>query len=609
MYPLFKFLLAGMLWFAIAYWLGHRITVLPLWAVIIAVLLIATPIALSGIYTSTVSQLHRLQAFQTQGWVYRLLAARSLRVLGWVCWAMLSGFAMLVQLRTFSAVEWWVLAVAIPLFWLFYNFFRWMIAATVKHFLVTGMTLIWSRRVTTVAMTLIYFVALGWFNELPVYATLDAAIDAQRQDLLVTGSNGGSHLVHEASRHLAIYDGAKAYTVGHIGQQQWWLAMGLFALGSYALFFNVSLLLGAFLISRSEYRRIFIPLSDDDPPALLTNARIAITTGILSFLLLFIVTPMLVSVEAWIAQTPAIALTGKNFELRLEQIDDRLFGAGTAQKLLDAKFTALRRIDKSQFQLEAEIDRAFDAMEHNVDSYLDWYYSLPAEYARIAALLQGGLNFENYMADKLAAELQHGDLFKPVDAQINSLLATYQLAQQQYEQQVQQILADNLVEMPAGAVVSLRLSSNDALLALSHQDVISLQHRVAASGGVAAAVATASAVVANKIVAKAVGKNLIQFAAKALTKVVTSKTISAVAGTAAGAAGGAAVGSALPGTGTAMGAAVGGLVGGILAGLTVDKLLLELDQAINREVFRQRLVKLVNEQRAEFKQQLNFGNR
>ena len=608
MYRLFKFLLAGLLWFAVSYWLGQRITTLPLWAVTIAVLLIATPIGLSGIYASTILQLHRLQAFHTQGWVYRLLAGRALRVLGWLCWALLSSFAMLIQIRTFGHVEWWVLAVAIPLFWLIFNFFQWLFTRSVKHFLVTGMTLIWARRATTLTQMLIYFAALSWFSELPVYMTLDAAIDAQRLDLLATGPEGGSYLVHEASRQLAVYDGAKAYAVGHIGQHQWWLALGLFALGSYALFFNVSLLLGAFMISRAEYRRIFIPLSENDPPASLSRARIAVIAGVTSFLILFITTPMVAYIEASIAQNPAVAETGNSLELRLEQIDDQFFRAGTSQKLLQAKFTALRNIDKSQFQLEAEVDRAFDAMEHNVDRYLDWYYSLPAEYGRIAALLQGGLNFEHYMADKLAAELQQGDLFQPVNVQINTLLATYQQAEQQYQQQVEQILADHHVEMPPGAVVSLRLSSDDTLLAFSDPGVISLQHRVAASGGAAAAVATASAVVANKIVAKAVSKNLIQFSAKALTKVVTSKTISAVGGTTAGATGGAILGSALPGTGTAIGAVVGGIVGGILTGLTVDKLLLELEEAMNREIFRQKLVMLVNDQRMEFKQRLNLGD-
>jgi len=45
-----------------------------------------------------------------------------------------------------------------------------------------------------------------------------------------------------------------------------------------------------------------------------------------------------------------------------------------------------------------------------------------------------------------------------------------------------------------------------------------------------------------------------------------------------------------------------------LTGLTVDKLLLELEEAMNREIFRQKLVMLVNDQRMEFKQRLNLGD-
>jgi hypothetical protein len=94
-------------------------------------------------------------------------------------------------------------------------------------------------------------------------------------------------------------------------------------------------------------------------------------------------------------------------------------------------------------------------------------------------------------------------------------------------------------------------------------------------------------------VAKIVSKGIFKAAGKALSKVAISK----VAGTAGGAAIGAAIGSVVPGAGTI----VGGVIGGALAGVFVDKVLLELEEAISREDFRMEILNSIRESRDEFK--------
>ncbi|MBU0960130.1 MAG: hypothetical protein KKH60_01275, partial [Proteobacteria bacterium] len=101
-------------------------------------------------------------------------------------------------------------------------------------------------------------------------------------------------------------------------------------------------------------------------------------------------------------------------------------------------------------------------------------------------------------------------------------------------------------------------------------------------------------------------KNTIKIAAKALSKIVLSKTAGSAGGAAAGAAAGAAVGSLLPVVGTATGAVVGGVIGAVAAGITVDAMLLMLEETLSRETFKQELLNSIEEARAEFKEQF-FG--
>ena len=50
-----------------------------------------------------------------------------------------------------------------------------------------------------------------------------------------------------------------------------------------------------------------------------------------------------------------------------------------------------------------EVNKMYDEILLNTDKYLDWYYSLSAEYSRLFKLITGSI--EEYMADKLKENL------------------------------------------------------------------------------------------------------------------------------------------------------------------------------------------------------------
>jgi hypothetical protein len=305
--------------------------------------------------------------------------------------------------------------------------------------------------------------------------------------------------------------------------------------------------------------------------------------------------PLFVQLEESARRTPGLVASIEKLEREVERIDDALYARGTIQEIETARAVALAKVQVSRDELEREIDRAFDRMERNVDVYLDWYYSLPAEYTRIAMLMAGRI--EGYVEAKLAEHLQQGEPFKALSEAMEAAIATQQGVMQEYREAAGEILARNRLPADAAdATVVTYMSLEDILAVPVQVDFVGLHSR-AAGGAVAAGVSAA-------VTAKAASKGVFNLAAKALSKVAISKG----GGTLAAGAMGAAMGSVIaPGLGTVVGGAVG-VIGGLAAGVLVDGALLKLEELISRDEFRQKLLESIQEARAEFKARL-LGSR
>ncbi len=600
----FSFFYKALIWGVITYFIAKEFAVNHFWIVVLSVFLLSVPIGLAGIYGNTIRQIRRLTFFAARGWIFRLLSGRPIKVILWTCWALVSSFFMLVQFHTYNNLEWIVFFLVVPVFWFVFTICRRLISHELKPYLVTNTALTWSRWLCPLFMLVIYVFLIVHFGKTPEYSSLQEAVNAQKD---AVADMTGSALVWEVSQYLAFYDGAKAYALVCLGAQNASWALAILGIGGLVVFYNACTMLSCFLIPGVEYRRMFGPLSDADKPQPLSLSRIAAIAFITTFLALCIYVQLFAYIEAWVRQTPNMAKARQSAEYqaiqKLEQIDDAFYKEGTLAQLEVARVDALHKVEVSLAHLEGQVDRAFDQIEHNVDGYLDWYYSLVGEYARIAHLLIGQI--EDYMIKKLEESLQKGDAFKEVQAALNNALAEHENAQKVYQQAARKIMEQNRVD-PAGSPVEVvqRMSLKDVLNPPVHQDIIGLKTRLIAGGGGGAIAGVVTAVVVKKIVAKIVSKNIIKIAAKALAKVVAGKTAGAAGGTAAGAAAGAAIGSLFPGAGTVVGAVIGGIIGGIAVGVTVDKMLLLLEEYMNREEFKRELLSAIREARMEFKAKL-----
>ena len=595
------FFLKSVVWCGLTYFMATHFATSQFWIVVLSVFLFSVPIALSGIYAATIRQIRRLHIFANRGRLFRLFSGRPLKVVLWVCWALFTSFFMLVQFHTYSAMEWSIFFLVIPVFWFVFSGFRKFIGHEIKPYLITSMALAWSRRVCPVLMLLFYLGMAGYYGDATTYPSLADAISARKA---AVADMTGSALVQEVSQYLAFYDGVKAYSLGRLGELEALWQLALIGIGNLVVFYNACAILSCFLIPGVEYRRVFGPLSDADKPPSVPLSRVAAVSAVTAFLALFIYLPLFCYIEAWVQQTPEMADTRQKAESwvieKVEKIGDEFFKEGTIAQLEKAKMEALRNVEVSLAYLEGQADRAFDRLEGNVDVYLDWYYSLVGEYARIANLPVGGL--EDYMIQKLEECLQQGDAFKEVEASVNRALSDHKKAWQAYQQTIGKIMDRNRL-IPDGS--SFQIVQKASLKDIIEPPVfMGVQARLLTAGGAGAAAGVVTAVVIKKIIAKIMGKSVVKLAAKALTKVVVSKTAGSVGGAGAGAAAGAAIGSVVPFLGTAAGAIVGGIIGGIVVGVSVDKLLIELEEAVNRDEFKREIIASINEARREFKTKL-----
>jgi len=98
------------------------------------------------------------------------------------------------------------------------------------------------------------------------------------------------------------------------------------------------------------------------------------------------------------------------------------------------------------------------------------------------------------------------------------------------------------------------------------------------------------------MITKVIGKKI---ATKVLAKAAV-KSGTKVAGIGSGAAAGAAVGSVVPVVGTA----IGGVVGAVAGWLVVDKVIIEMDEVLNREEFEEDLRILITKQKEDMKMEI-----
>jgi len=244
---------------------------------------------------------------------------------------------------------------------------------------------------------------------------------------------------------------------------------------------------------------------------------------------------------------------------------------------------AMQTVDGTVSQ---ELDVLFTNIEQGVDRYLDWYFTVMGEYQRLAAVFTADV--AQTMREQLEKHLFADSDF---DVQIEKL-----------DLELEQITIDRFAQMVPQLRKELASANCNigqlSLASLSELDHDTLRASVAASSGVGAGI-VASKVLASKTTAAVVGKvaakKSFQTGAALATKTLAKKGSSTLLSAGAGAAICAPTGPV---------AILCGVTAGLIAWFTVDKVLVELDEVLNREAMREDIMTVLDEQKAKLGEQL-----
>ena len=601
-----SFFLLSLAWLGFAYQVGRSIPNQQLWFAVFATLLFGLPLYLATSYAVTVRKIHYANQFRNLGILHWFLTRRLLAYIGWLLWSVAFAYLLLLFLGSAKKLEWIAFVMTVPVFAIVHAIFTPITIQEYKPYMATHKTLVWARWTTTLIMAVFYVFLVKLIGGKHQYTSLVQAIQMSEK---VDGASN-SILILETTRLMGIFEGFKNYVLSNLYTLNDVLYLFLIFIGSLMLFYHIALALSSFMLPIVEYRRVIGPIQDTDQPPQIPPRSLAIASALITFFALFIYVPATVYLDGWLHASPKVVehlRQSQNLAIdTVEMVENKYYKPGTIEKTTQAYLDIANELDASINELMEASDIGFQRMTDNVDDYLDWYYSLTGEYARIAALATGAL--EKQMVEKLESYLMKENAFGPVQQSIDNALEKNLQLRAKYQESVDQILAENHIQPSTAQVEIAQRSPLDTLKnPPSHSVIVNLESRLLLSGGAGAAGAVTGAI-AGKVTAKVVGKGAIKLGAQALIKVTAGKAASVLGGAAAGAASGAAIGSVIPGAGTAIGAAVGGVIGGITVGVTVEKLLLMLEESFSREEFKHQIIEAIEETRQEFKKSLQPEN-
>jgi hypothetical protein len=298
----------------------------------------------------------------------------------------------------------------------------------------------------------------------------------------------------------------------------------------------------------------------------------------------------------------ALALPFFYAAVKLSEVDPSIFeqGAGVTAELINpckpnqasreqltakldkavdsARDKAMRDVDTN---IEHGLHRMFTDIEKGVDGYLDWYFTVLGEYQRLGAVFTEDVAAA--MQEKLEEHLfAHSDF----NTQLTRL-----------GRKVERESADRFAALAPQLNASLDNAPCDAgeikLGPLMEMNRDKLRASAAATSGVGAGIVASKALAqktASAVVGKVAAKKSFQMGAALVSKTMAKKGTSAALS--------AGFGTALCAPAGPM-AIVCGVTAGLVTWLAVDKVLVELDETLNREEMRADILNVLAQQKAE----------
>ena len=609
--------------------------------------LLAAGITYHAVVKKTINQ----AALYAGGMLGRINGGRTFRLIAAFIVSAVGVAGLLVASVGWDAWQWGLAVAAVPLFLLVYMLVDKVVG---KEAALLFRASLGVRASACITGALLFVASFALFAVQPtpeVTSATEAFLSAENPF-----ASSPSTIMSEAGLAVSYADALSTYGLSRLGELN---AFGRYCAQALLLvssIFGLAGLLGTCVLDLRELKRVFLPLekigSEQETAARASRGAGAPRSVLLKAPVVAAVVAPLILVGAFVASdsalaqmkaadelTPAENLVREAFGTTAYVLDGKYYDQQQVQTLMEeTAVTSAALSENARNDLVPLVNAVFDARVANVDSYLDWYYSLGADYERLGNLITGTI--ESFVADQLTESLEAG----VDDSEFVSTLQSYVDQAAAVNAEYEEGLANSeLIGIPEWLLTSTEAITADFLSGpieptqrlLDAGERFGISATVGGVGGVAAGVATSKAVggAAEKAAAKtaekaaasaagdaaekAAGKQAAKAAEKAVTKNIGSKIVEKAAGKAffkaivsrigsmigsrgVGAAVGGAAGTLVgPGVGTAMGIAAGAAIG-----VGVDYGLLMLDEAQNRESYKAEIVEAIEEERADLLAQI-----
>ena len=552
----------------------------PMLGLATATLLLALPVVAAWWHQDATHRLLALHPYRGGALLHRWYARRMLPMALRALIALLLTAAALLQTPFFSTAEWALLALAAPAYALLEALWR---RAGAAQFSGERYAERWVRHATHAALVLL--LALGWASlRLADHASVALPFAERLAQWQAGWSGAPSHTLRWALDALAWSQAGLETALAQWPVDRRWQALAGLVLAPLALFAQAALAIAGSALPWPELRRAAaVPLCADATPPRLSPAQTAVWDII-----------AVLATWLWLdlaGRTEHLAQAGPSpFAVQAlpecERIGGRVYRVGAEAMLAQFSAHTSEQLGAAQASACGQLAHVRALAEPGVDAYLDWYFSLGAEWARLAAMLAG--DAELLMRVKFEQMvLQSGEMGSALESVQRDYAEQWSAAMAARAHALVLLESQQLVVSESQCRVVRNAPESPALLTLKGHSA-----RLTAGSGAALIAGTFAGTVA----AKAMGKASMKAAGKLLAKAAAKKGL----GKAGVAAAGAALGTLVaPGLGTALGAGVGAAVG-LALGAGIDLALLAAEENLTRDDMRRDLLAAVDESLAPY---------
>ena len=559
---------------------GHTAPLMPPAGIALAWAVLSAASALGLVYCAVIKKTHNRAKYRKGGMLHKLNEGRILRMIGAFILAAACMAGLILESPKWGVGEWVLVAAAIPAYAAVLVVVLRKLGREYEAPYRAASAIKWSSVIVAVLLCVAY-AAISLLEPATTFGSAAEAFMAAQQPF----ESSPSALMSEAGLLASLADGLAAYGMSEAAG----MAFPLYVICRIALvagaFFSVANLLGACSLERVELRRVFAPLGTPGEHG--TRGHVV---------------GKYVAAAAVLPVCLCAAFLGANFAVEQAAQTEEFTAAegfvrdqaGMAAFVLDGKYyeqqAVAELIDEARQKSETLytdareklvplINASYDARVANVDSYLDWYYSLPADYERLATMITGAA--ESFVAEQFQNQIEQGIDDSQLEAEFDSFVEQASQLKAGIEQE---LAGCELTGVPEWLVTAKELLADDFL----SQPLEPTEKLMDAGAriGISAAAGVAGGVLAKKLVEKAMTQ---QFCSKVVAKISTM---------AASRVGGGVVGGALGTVGGTLGAAAG-VAAGTALGVGVDYVLLNIDEMQNRETYKQEIIATIEEERAE----------